>query len=231
MEHRSIHSRGGWFLKTYDVNEAGQVHTYLCYLGDLPYKEQLYWQSFNEWPKAPLSKHAIETDFEGRFSTELDPLEHLKYEIAKLDDLQPAYWQQRGEALRRAVHYPLTASVEEWSNAILALDQLVIEGFATKPLRRRLADAARPVDKQWGTLKLLQEVLRAAGMDDDEAADIMMPLRMTHELRSKTKGHAAESEKAALVRKAKTDHGSLPAQFRAMVTQVQESVDRLVEFL
>jgi hypothetical protein len=231
LEHRSIHARGGWYLKTYDVNEAGQVHTYLRYLADLPYKEQLYWQSFNEWPKAPISRRAKQTDFDGDFSTEPDPLEHVKYEISKLDGLKPAYWQPRGEALRQAVHYPLTASVEEWSNAILALDQLVVEGFATKPLRKRLTDAGRTFDKQWGTLKLLQDVLIAGGLDEDEAADIMIPLRSTHELRSKTKGHAAESEKAALVKKAKTDHGSLPAHFRALVTSIQESFDRLIELL
>lgn len=231
LEHRSIHARGGWHLKTYDVNEAGQVHTYLCYLADLPYKEQLYWESFNEWPKAPISLRAKQTDFEGCFSTETDALEHVKYEISKLDGLRPPYWQPRGDGLRQAVHYPLTASVDEWSNAILALDQLVIEGFATKPLRNRLTDAGRTFDKQWGTLKLLQEVLIAGGMDEDEAADIMASLRTTHDLRSKTKGHAAESEKAALVKKAKTDHGSLPAHFKALVTGVQETLDRLIELL
>lgn len=173
----------------------------------------------------------METDFNGNFSSEPDPLENVKHEISKLDALQPFYWKPRGEALRRAVHYPLTASVEEWSNAILALDQLVVEGFETKPLRRRLTEAKRPLDKQWGTLKLLQEVLLAGGLDEDEATEIMSPLRTTHELRSKTKGHAAESEKAALVKKAKTDHGSLPAHFRALVTSVEESFDRLIEIL
>lgn len=69
LDHRSISSRGGWYLKTYDVNEVGQVHTYLCYLADLPYKEQMYWRSFNEEPKAAISNRAFTTDFEGSFHT------------------------------------------------------------------------------------------------------------------------------------------------------------------
>ncbi len=44
LEDRSIRCRGAWSLRTYDVNKEGQVHTYLRYLGELPYKEQTYWQ-------------------------------------------------------------------------------------------------------------------------------------------------------------------------------------------
>jgi hypothetical protein len=62
LHDRSIYCRGTWSLRTYDINDAGQVHTYLRYLRDLPYNEQVYWQSFNEWPKGELSKRAITTD-------------------------------------------------------------------------------------------------------------------------------------------------------------------------
>ncbi|SDD82447.1 hypothetical protein SAMN05444678_12430 [Sphingomonas sp. YR710] len=231
LEHRSIHARGGWHLKSYDVNEAGQVHAYLYDLANLPYREQLYWQSFNEWPKAPISPRAYQTDFEGSFSTIPDPLIDLKHEISKLDKIKPDYWQSRGEALAGAVHYPLTASTEEWANAILALDQLVVEGFATKPLRQRLTAAGREFDKQWGSLKLLQEVLIAGGSDEDDVIEIVAPLRRLHDIRSKAKGHAAEAEKRALVKLAKTEHGSLPAHFRALTSNTQVSFNRIVELL
>ena len=231
LEYRSITSRAGWNLKTYDVNEAGQVHTYLHYLGSLPYSEQQYWQSFNEWPKADISKRSFETDIEGNFSTVPDPLVELKYELSELDTLAPDYWQPRGEHLARALHYPLTASTEEWANAILALDQLVVEGFATKPLRQRARAAGGSIDKQWGTIRLLQECLAASGMDEDVVAELLEPLRQTHHLRSKVKGHAAEAEKTDLVKRAKIEHGSLPAHFRALLVAVKTSVARLVELL
>lgn len=231
LEHRSIYCRGTWYLKSYDVNEAGQIHVYLYDLAKLPYREQLYWQSFNEWPKAPISERAFQTDFEGSFSTIPDPLIDLKHEIMNLDRAKPAYWQPRGEELAGAVHYPLTTSVEEWSNAILSLDQLVVEGFVTKSLRQRLTDASRPWDKQWGSLKLLQEVLIASGLDDDEAANIVAPLIRLHQLRSKTKGHAAVIEKIRIVKEAKAEHGSLAEHFRALATEIQMSVDRITDLL
>jgi hypothetical protein len=231
LEHRSIHARAGWYLETYDVNEAGQVHTYLRYLANLPYKEQLYWQAFNEWPKSPISKRAFETDFEGNFSTIADPLVDLKYKVSKLDKAQPDWWQPRGDSPASALHYPITPSPEEWANAVLVLDQFVVEGFVQKALKARTVNAGRAVDKQWGSIRLLQECLLCVGLDEVEAVILIEPLRQTHFLRTKVKGHLAESEKQALIRQARTEHGSLAAHFRKLVTDVLTSLDRIVELL
>ena len=149
LQERSIYCRDAWSLETFDINDAGQVHTYLRYLAYLPYKEQLYWQSFNEWPKGPLSKRAITTDFKGEFYTEYDSLRSLKQKIQKLDDDKPAWWQPRGQELAKAVHYPATTSAAEWANEILALDHLLIEGFRVKELRSMLEALGRPVKPDW----------------------------------------------------------------------------------
>lgn len=77
LQDRSISCRNAWYLKTYDINVAGQVHTYIGYLADLPYEEQCYWQSFNELPRGPISPRAYESDFLGAFSSEYDPLRAL----------------------------------------------------------------------------------------------------------------------------------------------------------
>ncbi|MGU3662135.1 hypothetical protein [Methylobacterium fujisawaense] len=231
VEDRSIESRAGWYLKTFDVNEAGQVHTYLCYLADLPYREQLYWQSFNEWPKAAISARAFQTDFEGNFSTIEDPLVDLKHAVNKLDKAKYDWWNPRGEAASLALHYPLTTSPEEWANAVLALDQFVVEGFVTKTLRARLEGAAKKFDKQWGSLRLLQECLVLAGVDENDAIAILEPLKRTHALRSKVKGHLAETERDLIVKQARTDHSSLAAHFRSLAEDVRASFDRMVDLL
>lgn len=230
LENRSISSRAGWHLKTYDVNDAGQVFTYLHYLGDLPHSEQIYWQSFNEWPKAPISKRAIETDFEGNFSTISDPLSDIKYEVARLDKSLPYYWKKRGDELMSAVHYPLTSSVKEWSNAILALDQIVIEGFSSKHLRKHVESSGRIVEKEWRSIKLLQEILIGSGISESIAVEILNPLKHTHDLRSKVNSHSS-SEKDTLVKQAKIEHGSLAMHFRNLASDVQMSFNRIIESL
>src|SRR5699024_5751850 len=85
LEVRSISCRNTWNLKTFDINEAGQVHTYIGYLADLPYEEQLYWQAFNEWPKGSISERAFQTDIIGDFYLKHEPLGALKQTISKLD--------------------------------------------------------------------------------------------------------------------------------------------------
>lgn len=231
LEHRSISARGGWYLKSYDVNEEGQVHAYLCDLANLPYSEQIYWQSFNERPKAGISKRAFETDFEGNFDTTPDPLLDLKHEVAKLDKLAPNWWKPRGEAAAQAVHYPVTPSPEEWSNAMLALDQLVVEGFVVNAIRTRLQAQGRKPDVSWGSVRLLQEWLEHAGLDAEDASATVEPLKRAHFLRSKAKGHLAETEKQALIKAARKEHGSLAAHFRNLVVEVQSSFDRIIEKL
>jgi hypothetical protein len=135
LHDRSINCRGTWSLETFDINESGQVHTYLRYLAYLPYKEQLYWQSFNEWPKAFLSERAIATDFRGEWYTEYDSLNSVKAKVKRLDEKPPPWWLRRDEDLAKAVHYPATTAPAEWANEVLALDQLLIEGFRAKEFR------------------------------------------------------------------------------------------------
>lgn len=227
LDHRSIECRGSWYLKSYDVNEAGQVHAYLYDLARLPYKEQLYWQSFNEWPKAPISKRAIETDFEGKFSELDDPLIELKHDVSELDEAAPDWWLPRGRDLAKTVHYPISSSPDEWANATLALDQLIVEGFATKALRARLKAANHAFDKQWQSIRLLQECLICAGLDEDDAAELLAPLKELHHVRSKAKGHASFDEKTDLIRKARSDHGSLAEHFRTLASRVRYSFETI----
>ena len=78
VTERDIHCRGAWTLRGYDVNEAGQVHAYICDLRKLPHQEQLYWQSYNEIPKTGISERAITNDFKAEF-TEPDSLQGAIY--------------------------------------------------------------------------------------------------------------------------------------------------------
>ena len=56
------------------------------------------------------------------------------------------------------------------------------------------------------------------------------PLKQLHYLRTKAKGHAA-GERDRLIKKARTDHGSLADHFRSLATSLWRSFDRLVELL
>jgi hypothetical protein len=229
LEDRSISCRGGWHLQTYDINEVGQVHTYLVYLRNLPFEEQLYWKAHNERPRGPISKRAFETDFKGNFYIEYDPLNSLKALIHDWDHAQVPWWTLRSEKLPDQVHYPVTSSPDEWSNEILHLDQLVVEGFETKWLRTNAEQLGRKTDVSWGSLTLVEECLVGLGCEEGNAKQIVAPLKKAHSLRTKVKGHASGDEATAIKKQILTDYGSYKGHFYALSEECDQSLRTLAK--
>ncbi len=226
---RSISCRETWHLETYDINDAGQVHTYLVYLRDLPFEEQLHWKAYNEYPKAPISRRAFKTDFEGSWDIEYDPLSSLKDAARQLYVQQVPWWTLRSERLLDQVQYPVTASPDEWSNEILQLDQVVVEGFETKWLKKHASSRGRTLDPKAGSLQLVQEGLIALGYEAVEARRIVSPLRTAHDLRSKLKGHASGKAATEIKRQVVADHQTYRQHFPVLCQQCDESLRELME--
>ena len=155
-EHRYISCRGGWDLRTYDVNEAGQIHTYICYLAQLPFEEQLHWKSFNEEPKAGISQRAFLNDFKAEFSDDIDPLVEILFILKEWDDANVAWWVIQDKALLTRVNTPLTSSRDEWGRAFLDFSQLVIEGFKVREIRSKLTEMGISFEKSERSLKLVE---------------------------------------------------------------------------
>jgi hypothetical protein len=173
LKTRSVTCRGAWELKTFDINDAGQVHTYLIYLSNLPYEEQLHWKQYNEAPKAPISARAFKTDFEGEWYEENDTLESLKRKLYELGEAKIEWWVLRDPQAIDKVHYPYTTSKDEWAEEILNLDQVLIEGFEEKWLRRKAQGLGRTPDDKFRSLKLIEECLVGVGFEEDHAREIL----------------------------------------------------------
>lgn len=231
LEDRTISCRGSWYLETFDVNSAGQVHTYLIYLSRLPYEEQLHWKQYNEKPKAPLSKRAITTDFEGQFYEEYDPLPSLKRKLEKLHSDKSGWWTLRDEDAPRKLHYPYTDSRDEWAEEILNLDQLLIEGLEEKWLRKKAKELGRKPEVTYRPLKLMEECLIGFGFEKDHAYQIMSPLHEVHRLRSILKGHVSGSDAEKARKSAIKENGSYKKHFEKICTDCDESIEIFSEAL
>jgi hypothetical protein len=227
LSSRSVSCRGAWSLKTFDVNEQGQVHTYLRYLGDLPHSEQLYWQSFNEPPRGGLSKRAIQTDLRGEWSEEYDAVEAVKRLARELDAKPPTWWLPRGEAAIRTLHLPITTSDAEWSEAILTMDQMLVEGFQMAMLRKIAKATGRKVELDWRSLKLIEECLCGLDVATEDAKEIVGPLRKLHDLRTITKGHATSAKKQAAISDA-LKFGSFRGHFESLAADCDEAMKTIV---
>lgn len=223
LEHRSISCRGAWYLKSYDINDAGQVHTYLVYLRDLPYEEQLYWKSYNEKPKGTISDRAIKTDFEGSWDLEYEPLSSLIEALRDLQNMRVPWWRLGEESQFEKVHYPVTESVDEWANEILLLDQLLVEGFRKKWLRRKASELGLVLDSKLGSLKLTEAILAAVGIEEIQANEIMTPLYIVRDLRTKLKGHTPGRDARRARIEALKKHRSLKEHFRVLCEDCDEA--------
>lgn len=231
LDDRSITCRNAWYLKTYDINDAGQVHTYLCYLADLPIAEQRYWRAFNEEPKSGISKRAYETDFEGQWSSEYDALAELKRKIEYLNASGPLWWSARTSTLLNTTRYPATDSEKEWADEILALDQLVVEGFVEREIKRLTQEAGGTLSANPGGLNGLIAALTARGLLPVDATSVVAPLKALHHLRSKVRGHSSPREKEELARKALNDFGSYRAHFANLASDCDVALARIIDGL
>jgi hypothetical protein len=229
VRDRSIACRNAWHLKTYDINEAGQVHTYLTYLGSLPYEEQLYWKSFNEAPKAPISERALTTDFKGEVFVEYDPLASLKQILRRLGETEAPWWHFRSRRLIEQVNYPVTPSVDEWANDLLALDKLLIEGFDEAWLREKARELGRSPDVRLRALKLLEECLIGLGFEEEHAKEIMTPFHEVHNLRSKMKSHFGGEEARKMRAEILVAHGTFRKHFEVLCTKCDGSVRKIAK--
>lgn len=231
LTDRTLSCRNAWSLKTYDVNAAGQVHTYIVYLGRLPLAEQRYWKSFNEAPKAPISERAYASDFEGRWDTQPDGLRDLKQTIRQLHQRSPAWFRLKQASLLDDLNYPLTAAHKPWDDAIIDLAKLVVEALEQKALVRISNEHGRAGESAWGSIKWLRSALLAVGVDEDQARQLVAPLEQTQFLRTKLTAHAGGKGAATIRRELLSAHETPRAHIAALTTELNESLLAISQIL
>ncbi len=232
IDGRTISCRGTWSLQRLDINEAGQVHTYLIYLRHLPYEEQLHWKAHNEAPKGPISHRARLHDFEGSWTEIYDPLESIKEQVRKLQEKQVPWWTLRTEDALNRSHYPVTASFDEWANEILHLDQLIVEPFDKTWFKSELHQLGRQPNPQSGSLVLMEQCLEGWCLDADAAKQAVTPLRTLHNLRSKLKGHSIGNDLLTQIKQqALAEYGSYKEHFRALCESCDQSLRTITELV
>ena len=126
---------------------------------------------------------------------------------------------------------PATTASKEWADEILALDQLVVEGFLAKEIRILCKKVGVAAEGDWQSLKLIEVLLVGLGLTEDESKRTVAPLRKLHHLRSKVKGHSSPDERKALEREAIASHGSFRAHFLHLCEGCDDAMMRIVESL
>ncbi len=226
LSERQISCRAAWHLSTYDINDAGQVHTYICYLCHLPYNEQLHWLAHNEPPKANVSERAITTDFKGEFSSSIEPLEALKLLAQEWANQRVPWWNLGEQELLERVSVPVTSSRDEWAESFMDLAKLIVEGFSGREIRKVLERQEIEYEKTDGSIALLKKLVNHAS---EPAESIELSgLRSVQSLRTSVKGHRG-SDKNKIATDTIKRYGSFAAHFRSVCEDVLEDMKVISE--
>lgn len=225
-EHRSILCRGGWGLRSYDINEAGQISAYIVDLRSLPYREQLYWKSFNVEPKSGISQRAFDQDIKGEWIDVTTPLEDTLAVIRAWAHKEVAWWKLRSEGLLERVNTPYANGRDEWAGAFLALAKLVIEGFEVGTIRKSLRRSGLSFSDDDKSLALLEKLLIGAGAPSMGAR--LEGLREVQRVRTLVASHASGDAATELERGALKKHGGYTQHFESVCTSVVNEL-RLIE--
>lgn len=220
---RGIHCRAAWSLKAFDVNEAGQVFAYICYLCRLPESELLHWLSYNEEPKASISKRAFTNDFEGQFVSFIDPLEKIKNISRDWNRSKHSWWKLKDDGLIDNATVPLTSSRDEWGESFLSLTQLINEGFVVKDLREWLREKNVAFVKQEGSLSLLEKIINSN--EDVEEPLRLTGLRTAQLIRTKAKGHSVKKDAEQLSMDALSEHETYASHFRHVCETICDELE------
>lgn len=231
LADRTISCRNSWSLQTYDVNEAGQVHTYITYLGNLPYQEQMYWKSFNEKPKGTISRRAFQTDFMAEFDDEPDGLRSLRYELVRIRDSRVSWFTLREPGLLDQLHYPLTSSNKTWGDTLTTLTKCVVESINKSYLVAEAKKRGSSGDPTWGSLKWLRELLTRLDVESDRVAEVVNPLSELQRLRTKLDAHAGGNEAATIRRELLRTFRTPRAHIHALATELAESLESISSML
>ena len=224
-QNRTIDCRNAWTLRNYGVNEAGQVHAYICYLRYLPYKEQLYWKSFNEERKAGISEHTYARDFKGEWVESTNPLDMIKSILDRWKQSDVLWWKLRDPSSVERIALPLTSSRDEWARAFTNLVQFIIEGFEIKAIHKKLDELGIDWQCKERSLSLLERVLSSE--TENGCVQKLNGLRLVQHIRSKVDAHSRGTKADALATRAVQEHGSYAAHFEAVCRNIVSELEHI----
>jgi len=212
-------------LRSYDINDEGQVHAYICDLRNLPYEEQLYWRSFNERPKSGISDRAVLNDFKAEWDKNSRPLEKVLAIARRWWDSGTTWWTLPEEALLERVSTPRTTSRDEWARAFSDLAKLMIEGFQIRAIRKRLKESGVEFEEEEKSLKLLERLL--VGQSALAEGERLVGLRTIQSVRSMVAAHHGGSAGQDLANSALMEHESYTAHFESVCEIVVQELEMI----
>jgi hypothetical protein len=234
-----IECHGIWGIPI-DIVDNKYVQVWLGDLGRIPYNEQLYWRSHNVIVDIPLSDHRYQTDILGKWATS-----KLPDGVTELHDAREranlASKLVMGKPLFRDLHesdahivaclrVPLTDESGEMDEMILGLTKYLVDSINANALELWSGLRISPNGLIKGSIALLYESLRKAGVPEAAAKAATDGLQKAQTLRSSAAAHRRGSSYGKLLAKFGYDSLSNRAIVERLIEATKDSLGVLIYY-
>ena len=154
-----IRCRGGWGLREYHINETGQVWALIEDLRYLPRRELEHWKQYNEAPRSPVTEADLRLTFFGELPENPEPLPQIRLILTDWVRVGCWWWMLREDGALERLTPPILGTRKAWGEAIVALDNVITQGFNEATLTAYLDQDGGKTKQKGGSIRLLEEIL------------------------------------------------------------------------
>lgn len=207
-----------------DTNQKGLVYVWLGDLGDIPYKEQEYWRQHNIPPEGGITEHRWKTDFLSEVADPDEPVFVFHRVYARAQERFrsafgfPLFLELSAEDSHcySTLHVPVTNEQQELEEQIQSLAKIVNDSLNLRCLDSK---AEKPIHA-------LESFLRSK-VGDQEAGELVGPLRMVQNLRSSGVAHRKGQKYAKYVTRYGLEGRSNQDKFIVLLKAITTSLQKL----
>jgi hypothetical protein len=226
-----------WSLEL-DETEERLVQAYLGDLGRIPYKEQVYWSTFNVSPRGTITKERFQRDF---MNVVLEPKNDVLYSFWKAFELvqresmkrfdEPFFLHldTRDKHRESMLRLPVNDEWSEFEEQIQALAIITVDSLNVKLLKQLIGK--KDETKGEKSLELLEEFLDANHTDMDCKDEILSGLRIVQHLRSSATSHRKGSTFTRYLRRYELDKLSNREKVKIVITKLTRTLNLLFEVI
>lgn len=173
------------------INSEGLVNAFAPDLAKLKPEEQAYWASFSSLPSGEICEELFRTrmlcdppDSPGvcelvrRARNKIDDAFHSKWGNGIYSSMRPSQEEQNALSVG-----PVSEQFSEVCWLAKVLYSWTVEGMNIGTLRNALSQRGATHEAEWKQIKLLEELLKVAGVESGRVAELTGPLRLVNELR------------------------------------------------
>jgi len=191
--HNYVVCKGFWSI-SYGKNKLGFIHVWLGDLGRLPSNEQFHWKQYNIPPEGGVDPSTIKRELYAEFVEPDDIICRFKHEFETFKNIWKYRfgWDLFLSLMDEDIHYyeslhvPTSEELLEFENQILAMAKILPDSINQYSLKQLLINN----DDLKGGINILEKFLILYfKIREEEAKEIVRPLRNIQDIRSKAVAH------------------------------------------